>query len=124
MKSIHLCGVLVVEPSTAPWAPCGLLENGHQGAQGDSGHRGGLCDADGKTGDGAGIHVRSPSTFYDQVRAPVTAPAGRAKIDRRRQGLFDRAPTFAAQETCRTIRFETKCLRMGYYIYGWRHVAL
>ena len=30
---------------------------------------------------------------------------------------------FGAQETCRTI-VETEVLRMGYYIYGWRHVPV
>ena len=55
-------------------------------------HRGAV-DADGKTGDGAGIHVQIPAPFfYDQVR-------------------------------CRTI-VETEVLRMGYYIYGWRHVPV
>ncbi len=28
---------------------------------------------------------------------------------------------FGAQERCRTI-VETEVLRMGHYIYGWRHV--
>lgn len=30
---------------------------------------------------------------------------------------------FGAQETCRTI-VETEILRMGYSIYGWRHVPV
>ena len=30
---------------------------------------------------------------------------------------------FGAQETARTI-VETEVLRMGYYIYGWRHVPV
>jgi glutamate synthase domain-containing protein 1 len=37
-------------------------------------HRGAV-DADGKTGDGAGIHVQiPPAFFYDQIRAPATSP--------------------------------------------------
>ena len=34
-----------------------------------------------------------------------------------------RATTSAAQETARTV-VETEVLRMGYYIYGWRHVPV
>jgi glutamate synthase (NADPH/NADH) large chain len=38
-------------------------------------HRGAV-DADGKTGDGAGIHVQIPVPFfYDQIRAPATSRA-------------------------------------------------
>jgi glutamate synthase (NADPH/NADH) large chain len=83
-------------------------------------HRGAV-DADGKTGDGAGIHVQIPRAFfYDQVRAPATSRAGRA--DGGGQVFLPRTD-FGAQETCRTI-VETEVLRMGYYIYGWRHVPV
>ncbi|MCT4554294.1 MAG: glutamate synthase large subunit [Pelagimonas sp.] len=84
-------------------------------------HRGAV-DADGKTGDGAGIHVQIPvSFFYDQIERTGHKPrmdelvaVGQVFLPRTDHG---------AQETCRTI-VETEVLRMGYYIYGWRHVPV
>ena len=84
-------------------------------------HRGAV-DADGRTGDGAGIHVQIPvAFFYDQVKRTGHEP-------RRNEMLavgqvFLPRTDFGAQETCRTI-VETEILRMGYYIYGWRHVPV
>ena len=84
-------------------------------------HRGAV-DADGKTGDGAGIHVQIPVPFfYDQIERTGHTP------DRDRMmavgQVFLPRTDFGAQETCRTI-VETEVLRMGYYIYGWRHVPV
>ncbi|MDU8942368.1 glutamate synthase large subunit [Ovoidimarina sediminis] len=84
-------------------------------------HRGAV-DADGKTGDGAGIHVQIPYAFFgDQIRRTGHEP---------REGellavgqIFLPRTDFGAQETCRTI-VETEVLRMGHYIYGWRHVPV
>ncbi|SFR35081.1 glutamate synthase large subunit [Litoreibacter janthinus] len=84
-------------------------------------HRGAV-DADGKTGDGAGIHVQIPvKFFYDQIERTGHKPnkdqliaVGQVFLPRTDHG---------AQETCRTI-IETEVLRMGYYIYGWRHVPV
>jgi len=84
-------------------------------------HRGAV-DADGKTGDGAGIHVQIPvEFFYDQVRHTGHEPdmdalmaVGQVFLPRTDHG---------AQETCRTI-VESEVLRMGYHIYGWRHVPV
>ena len=84
-------------------------------------HRGAV-DADGKTGDGAGIHVQIPVRFfYDQIERTGHKPimdqliaVGQVFLPRTDHG---------AQETCRTI-IETEVLRMGYYIYGWRHVPV
>ncbi|MCP5075833.1 MAG: glutamate synthase large subunit, partial [Rhodobacteraceae bacterium] len=84
-------------------------------------HRGAV-DADGKTGDGAGIHVQIPVMFfYDQIRRTGHEPrmdelvaVGQVFLPRTDSG---------AQELCRTI-VETEVLRMGYYIYGWRHVPV
>ena len=84
-------------------------------------HRGAV-DADGKTGDGAGIHVQIPADFfYDQVRRTGHHP----KTDELMAigQVFLPRTDFSAQETCRTI-VETEVLRMGYYIYGWRHVPV
>jgi hypothetical protein len=84
-------------------------------------HRGAV-DADGKTGDGAGIHVQiPPAFFYDQVVRTGHEPR---KDELMAVGqVFLPRTDFGAQETCRTI-VESEVLRMGYYIYGWRHVPV
>ena len=84
-------------------------------------HRGAV-DADGKTGDGAGIHVQIPAPFfYDAVERTGHAP----RHDRLMAvgQVFLPRNDLAAQETCRTI-VETEILRMGHVIYGWRHVPV
>ncbi len=82
-------------------------------------HRGAV-DADGKTGDGAGIHVQIPVRFfYDQIRRTGHEP-DQNKLIAVGQVFLPRTD-FGAQERCRTI-VESEVLRMGHYIYGWRHV--
>ncbi|KIT15121.1 glutamate synthase large subunit [Jannaschia aquimarina] len=83
-------------------------------------HRGAV-DADGKTGDGAGIHVQIPVEFFqDQVRRTGHEPSkGLLAVGQ----VFLPRTDFGAQEVCRTI-VETEVLRMGYGIYGWRHVPV
>ena len=84
-------------------------------------HRGAV-DADGKTGDGAGIHVQIPAPFfYDQIRRTGHEPRTDELVAVGQ--VFLPRTDFGAQETCRTI-VETEVLRMGYYIYGWRHVPV
>ena len=84
-------------------------------------HRGAV-DADGKTGDGAGIHVQIPVTFfYDQIRRTGHEP-DMNKLIAVGQVFLPRTD-FGAQERCRTI-VESEVLRMGHYIYGWRHVPV
>ncbi|MFQ6547044.1 glutamate synthase large subunit [Aestuariibius sp. 2305UL40-4] len=84
-------------------------------------HRGAV-DADGKTGDGAGIHVQIPVPFfYDQVERTGHKPRKGELIAVGQ--IFLPRTDFGAQETCRTI-VEAEILRMGYYIYGWRHVPV
>ncbi|AHM03417.1 Glutamate synthase [NADPH] large chain [Roseibacterium elongatum DSM 19469] len=84
-------------------------------------HRGAV-DADGKTGDGAGIHVQIPvHFFYDQVRRTGHEPRMNELMAVGQ--VFLPRNDFGAQETCRTI-VESEVLRMGYYIYGWRHVPV
>ncbi len=84
-------------------------------------HRGAV-DADGRTGDGAGIHVQIPvAFFYDQIRRTGHVPH-EDQLMAVGQVFLPRT-NFGAQETCRTI-VETEVLRMGYYIYGWRHVPV
>ncbi len=84
-------------------------------------HRGAV-DADGKTGDGAGIHVQIPVPFYyHQIERTGHTPN---KDELMAVGqVFLPRNDFGAQERCRTI-VETEVLRKGYYIYGWRHVPV
>jgi glutamate synthase (NADPH/NADH) large chain len=83
-------------------------------------HRGAV-DADGKTGDGAGIHVQIPVPFFhDQIRRTGHEPDD--KLIAVGQVFLPRMD-FGAQERCRTI-VESEVLRMGHYIYGWRHVPV
>ncbi|WP_308916305.1 glutamate synthase large subunit [Jannaschia sp. LMIT008] len=84
-------------------------------------HRGAV-DADGKTGDGAGIHLQIPVDFFhDQVRRTGHEPHT-DQILAVGQVFLPRTD-FAAQEVCRTI-VEAEVLRMGHTIYGWRHVPV
>ena len=84
-------------------------------------HRGAV-DADGKTGDGAGIHVQIPVPFfYDQIRRTGHEPHEDQLVAVGQ--VFLPRTDFGAQEVCRTI-VETEVLRMGHTIYGWRHVPV
>ncbi len=83
-------------------------------------HRGAV-DADGKTGDGAGIHIEIPQDFF----ASVVERGG----DKLKPGLIAVGQVFlpktdlGAQERCRQI-VETEILNFGYAIYGWRQVPI
>jgi len=81
-------------------------------------HRGAV-DADGKTGDGAGILVSVPQDFFaDQVsRIGHTVRPGPIAVGQ----VFLPRTDLGAQEACRTI-VESEALRFGFYIYGWRQV--
>ncbi len=113
------CGVgLVVNVDGKPTRA--VVENGIKALQAVW-HRGAV-DADGKTGDGAGIHVQIPVPFfYDQIKRTGHEPKTDELIAVGQ--VFLPRTDFGAQETCRTI-VETEILRMGYYIYGWRHVPV
>ncbi|MEZ5911033.1 MAG: glutamate synthase large subunit [Paracoccaceae bacterium] len=113
------CGVgLVVSLSGKPSRK--VVQNGIEALKAVW-HRGAV-DADGKTGDGAGIHVQIPvKFFYDQIRRTGHEPDF-SKLIAVGQVFLPRTD-FGAQERCRTI-VETEVLRMGHYIYGWRHVPV
>ena len=83
-------------------------------------HRGAV-DADGKTGDGAGIRLDIPQEFFKaQVERTGHKPPN-AKIA---VGMIFMPRTdFGAQERSRTI-VEAELLREGFYIYGWRQVPI
>ncbi len=83
-------------------------------------HRGAV-DADGKTGDGAGIHVQIPQDFFkEHIRRTGHEPGrGRLAIGM----VFLPRTDLAAQERCRSI-VESEILRFGHRIYGWRQVPV
>ena len=83
-------------------------------------HRGAV-DADGKTGDGAGIHVEVPQDFFkDHIRHTGHDPVpGHLAVGM----VFLPKTDLGAQETCRCI-VETEILNFGYSIYGWRQVPV
>jgi glutamate synthase (NADPH/NADH) large chain len=83
-------------------------------------HRGAV-DADGKTGDGAGVLVSVPQAFFEEQVAgtghklrPGAIAVGQVFLPR---------TDLAAQEAARTI-VESETLRFGFYIYGWRQVPV
>jgi len=83
-------------------------------------HRGAV-DADGKTGDGAGIHIEIPTDFFKE------------KIEnygRQYRGeqlcigmIFLPRNDYSSQEKCKTL-IETELLNKNYYIYRWRQVPI
>ncbi|MEC8794471.1 MAG: hypothetical protein VXX53_11780, partial [Pseudomonadota bacterium] len=80
-------------------------------------HRGAV-DADGKTGDGAGIHLQIPQDFFrEHVERTGHAVAENAYMA---VGMvFLPRTDLMAQERCRTI-VEQEILNYGFTIYGWR----
>jgi glutamate synthase (NADPH/NADH) large chain len=84
-------------------------------------HRGAV-DADGKTGDGAGLHVEIPQDFFkDHVR---DASGHSPQVGRIAVGMvFLPRTDLGAQERCRVI-VETEILRFGHLILGWRQVPV
>ena len=69
-----------------------------------------------------GIHVQIPFEFFrDQIERTGHSPRGDELLAVGQ--VFLPRIDFGAQETCRTI-VESEVLRMGYYIYGWRHVPV
>jgi len=85
-------------------------------------HRGAV-DADGKTGDGAGIHVEIPQDFFREHVREISGGdpqvAGRIAVGT----VFLPRTDLGAQERCRII-VETEILRAGHTILGWRQVPV
>jgi len=83
-------------------------------------HRGAV-DADGMTGDGAGLHVDLPARFFDDA----IADSGHKVLPNRLAVgmIFLPRTDLSAQETCRTI-VEAEIIEAGYKIYGWRQVPV
>ncbi|MDG6094011.1 glutamate synthase large subunit [Acetobacter sp. AN02] len=84
-------------------------------------HRGAV-DADGKTGDGAGIHVEIPQDFFEEAIASTGDQLEAGQIIAVGQ-VFLPKTDLTAQERCREI-IETAILDFGYGIYGWRQVPI
>jgi glutamate synthase (NADPH/NADH) large chain len=83
-------------------------------------HRGAV-DADGKTGDGAGLHVDLPLKFFDDA---VVASGHKVLPNRLAVGMIFLPRTdLGAQEACRTI-VESVIIEEGYSFYGWRQVPV
>ncbi len=84
-------------------------------------HRGAV-DADGKSGDGAGIKLEiSPDFFKDKINK-----TGHKHDDDKRicvGMVFMPRNDYSKQEKCRSI-IETVLLNKNYYIYGWRQVPV
>ena len=83
-------------------------------------HRGAV-DADGKTGDGAGIMVAIPQGFF---KKHVEHTGHKLLANNLAVGMvFMPRTDLAAQEHCRSI-IESEIRRFGYNIYGWRRVPV
>ncbi len=83
-------------------------------------HRGAV-DADGKTGDGAGIHVEIPKDFFIEKIEVTGHDYDNAEIC---VGMiFLPRNDYAAQESCKTI-VESELTKNNFSIYGWRQVPV
>jgi len=83
-------------------------------------HRGAV-DADGKTGDGAGINIQIPVSFFE---AHLKRIGKKLKNERFAVSMiFLPRKNMKAQEECRTI-VESEVLRQDFSIYGWRQVPV
>lgn len=83
-------------------------------------HRGAV-DADGLSGDGAGIMIELPQAFFAaQVRAVgQTMRSGPIAVGQ----VFLPRTDLGAQDHARAI-VETEAIRSGFYIYGWRQTPM
>jgi glutamate synthase (NADPH) large chain len=83
-------------------------------------HRGAV-DADGKTGDGAGILLDVPQDFFREIvgRTGHKVAKGPVYVGQ----MFLPRLDFAAQERARII-VESEILKAGFVLYGWRQVPV
>ncbi|MFN3590881.1 MAG: glutamate synthase central domain-containing protein, partial [Thermaurantiacus sp.] len=83
-------------------------------------HRGAV-DADGKTGDGAGIMLDLPIRFFHEA---IDKAGQQPKPNLLGIGMvFLPRTDLGSQESCRTI-VESEVIAFGYSIYGWRQVPI
>ena len=83
-------------------------------------HRGAV-DADGKTGDGAGILLDIPRVFFKEQIERTGHKVTSQKIAIGM--IFLPRTDYNAQDAARTI-VESELLRAGFYLYGWRQVPI
>ncbi len=83
-------------------------------------HRGAI-DADGKTGDGAGIRIEIPTDFF--VEKIETTGHRHDNSELCVGMIFLPRNDYAAQEMCRTI-IESELTKNNFDIYGWRQVPV
>ncbi len=83
-------------------------------------HRGAV-DADGKTGDGAGILIDAPQDFFREqvIRTGHTPKDGPIFVGQ----IFLPRLDLGAQERARVI-VESEIIRAGFVLYGWRQVPV
>ena len=83
-------------------------------------HRGAV-DADGKTGDGAGIHIEIPQDFFVEKIENTGHKHDNSEVC---VGMiFLPRNNYSAQEQCRTI-IESVLTKKDFNIYGWRQVPV
>jgi len=83
-------------------------------------HRGAI-DADGKTGDGAGIHIEIPTSFFKEKIENYGRQYDSGEIC---VGMiFLPRNDYNSQEKCKTL-IETELLKNNYNIYRWRQVPI
>ena len=83
-------------------------------------HRGAV-DADGKTGDGAGIHVEIPKDFFIEKIEVTGHEFDNSEIC---VGMiFLPRNDYSSQESCKTI-VESELTKNNFSIYGWRQVPI
>ncbi|MXP10549.1 glutamate synthase large subunit [Pseudoblastomonas halimionae] len=83
-------------------------------------HRGAV-DADGKTGDGAGLMLDLPTDFFAEA---IRDSGHRVRERRLAVGMiFLPRADISAQDACRTI-VEAELIAAGYTVYGWRQVPV
>ncbi|MGE0173853.1 MAG: glutamate synthase large subunit [Oligoflexales bacterium] len=110
------CGVGLIASLTGK-SSREVVEAGIQGLQRIS-HRGAV-DADGKTGDGAGIHIEIPRAFFEDQIKKTGHEMGVGKLA---VGMIFLPRTdYEAQERCRSV-VESELLKFDFQIYGWRQV--
>ena len=83
-------------------------------------HRGAI-DADGKTGDGAGIHIEIPTDFFIE-KIEITGHK-HDNSDLCVGMIFLPRNDYQGQEQCRTI-VESELTKKNFNIYGWRQVPV
>ncbi len=83
-------------------------------------HRGAI-DADGKTGDGAGIHIEIPKDFFAE-KIEITGHT-HDNSELCVGMIFLPRNDFSGQEQCRTI-VESELTKKNFNIYGWRQVPV